>query len=126
MIHMIEHIEMNAELVLSVARDQLGVDVGFDRAGVEWLDGYVTRQHEDGDPDKVGGLVSTLGSFFGQCMVKTYGGGWSEGEEGWCVRFDEKNAVFPFAKIDKHLRNGPEDSVLGLFDTIPVVFGGVG
>jgi hypothetical protein len=36
---MIEQIEMNAELLQSVARDQLGVDVGFDRAGVEWLDG---------------------------------------------------------------------------------------
>ena len=122
---MIEHIEKNAELVQSVARDQLGVDVGFNRSAVEWLDGYVTRQHESGDPDKVVGLVSTLGSFFGACIVNTYGGEWAEGEDGWCVRFDEKNAVFPFSKIDKHLRNGPEDSVLSMFDTIPIVFGGM-
>ncbi len=65
---MIEHIEKNAELVQSVARDQLGVDVGFDRSAIEWLDGYVTRQHKSGNPDKVVGLVSTLGSFFGACI----------------------------------------------------------
>lgn len=119
---MIEHIRKNAELVQSVAREQLNVDVEFDLTAVEWLDGCVTRQHEQGDPNNVEGLVSTLGSFFGECVVQTYGGKWFEDENGWCVRFDEKNAVFPFAKIEKHLRNGPEDSVLSMFETIPLVF----
>ena len=119
---MIDNIRHNAELVQSLARDQLNVDVNFDRAGVEWLDRYATRQHEHGDPDNVEGLVSTLGSFFGECIVHTYGGEWSQDENGWCVQFDENDAAFPFAKIEKHLRNGPEDSVLSMFDTIPLVF----
>jgi hypothetical protein len=123
---MIDQIRRNAKLVQSVARDQLSVDVGFDRVAVEWLDGFVTRQHEQGSPDNVEGLVSTLGSFFGECIVRTYGGKWFQDEEGWCVRFDEKNAAYPFAKVEKHLRNGPEDSVLSMFDTIPLVFKGIG
>lgn len=123
---MIEHIRQNAELVRTVAQNQLSTDVRYDRTGVEWLDGFVTRQHEQGDPDKVEGLVNTLGSFLGECIVQAYGGQWSEDEFGWSVRFDEKNAVYPFAKTEKHLRNGPEDSVLSMFDTIPIVFKNIG
>jgi hypothetical protein len=40
----------------------------------------------------------------------------------WCVRFDEKNAVFPFAKVAKQLENGSVDSVLSFFTIIPIVF----
>ena len=119
---MIDQIRHNAELVQSVARNQLNVNVSFDKIAVEWLDGYVIRQHEQGNPDNLEGLISTLGSFFGECIVQTYGGYWFEGEHGWCVRFNEKNAVFPFAKIEKQLRNGSEDSVLSMFETIPIVF----
>ena len=115
---MIDQIRHNAELVRSVARDQLSVDVGFDRAGVEWLDGFVNRQHEQGGPNNVNNLVNTLGS----CILDTYGGEWFQDDSGWCVRFDEKNAAYPFAKLRKHLLNGAEDSVLSMFDTIPVVF----
>ncbi len=101
---------------------QLRVDVEFDRVGVVWLDEYVTRQYEQGDPTNVDGLVNTLGSFFGECIVRTHGGEWTQDEYGWCVRFDEHNAVYPFAKTEKHLRNGPEDSVLSMFDTVPLIF----
>ena len=119
---MLENILENAKLVQSVAKEQLGVAVEFDRVGVEWLDGYVTRQHEMGEAENVDGLVSTLGSFFGECIVQSYGAAWFQDENGWSVRFDQQNAVYPFAKLEKHLINGPEDSVLSMFDLIPIVF----
>ncbi len=119
---MIEDIRYNAELVQSIARDQLNVNVDFDRAAVEWLDGFVTRHHDHGDLSNVEGLIGTLGAFFGECIVRTYGGEWSQNESGWYVQFDEKNAVFPFEKIEKHLRNGREESVLSMFTAIPLVF----
>ena len=119
---MIDRIRHNAALVQSVARDQLNIEVDFDRAAVEWLDGYINRQHEQGDPSNIDGLVSTLGSFFGECMVRTYGGAWAQDDHGWCVRFDAENAAFPFSKVKKHLLNGPDDSVLSMFDAIPVIF----
>lgn len=119
---MIDQIKHNAMLVQSVARTQLKVNVDFDRSAVEWLDGFVTRQHENSDPNNMSGLVSTLGSFFGECIIQTFGGEWAQCEQEWCVQFDDKNAAFPFAKIEKHLKNGREDSVLSMFDAIPVVF----
>ncbi|WP_437281108.1 hypothetical protein WME90_11290 [Sorangium sp. So ce375] len=115
-------IRANAALVLKVARDELGQDVDYDLAGVSWLDGFIQRQHEQGREEQRDGLVSTLGSYLGECVVQTFGGEWAEKDGSWCVRFDDRNAVFPFAKVAKHLESGAGDSVLSFFTLIPVVF----
>lgn len=119
---MVDRIRANAEMVVSVAAKQLGAAVGYDEAGVRWLDGYIQRQHEQGNPANREGLVSTLGSFLGECIIRTFGGQWAEVEGSWCVRFDDRNAAYPFAKVGKHLEQGAEDSVLSFFTVIPVVF----
>ena len=115
-------VEANAELVLSMARERLGQDIGFDEPGVRWLDGYVQRQHEAGDPNLREALVSRLGSFLGKCVIETYGGYWTRFDGAVGVAFDAKNCVYPFAKIEKHLENGCEDTVHGFFTMIPIVF----
>lgn len=119
---MVDRIRANAELVVSVAAKQLGVAVGYDEAGVRWLDGYIQHQHEQGNPANHDGLVSTLGSFLGECIIRSFGGAWAEVDGLWCVRFDDRNAAFPFAKVGKHLEHGAEDSVLSFFTAIPIVF----
>lgn len=121
-LQMVDRIRANAELVVTVAAKQLGEAVGYDEAGVRWLDGYIQRQHEQGDPTKREGLTSTLGSFLGECIVRSYGGAWAEMDGSWCVRFDDRNAAYPFAKVSKHLEHGAEDSVLSFFTIIPVLF----
>lgn len=118
----VDRIRANAELVVSVAAKQLGEAVGYDEAGVRWLDGYIQRQHEQGDPANRDGLVSTLGSFLGECIVQSFGGTWTEINGAWCVQFDDCNAAYPFAKVDKQLEHGAEDSVLSFFTLIPVMF----
>lgn len=115
-------IQHNAALVQQIAREHFQAEIDFDRSGVEWLDAYIMRQHEKGDPAQFDALTSTLGSFFGECIIRTYGGEWAEDQYGLAVRFDESNAVYPFAKVAKQLEDGAEESVLSMFDTIPVVF----
>lgn len=119
---MLQRIRANAELVVSVAVRQLGESIDYDEAGVRWLDGYIQRQHEQGDPANRGGLVNTLGAFLGECIVQSFGGAWAEVDGVWCVRFDDGNAAFPFAKVAKHLEHGAGDSVLSFFTMIPLVF----
>src|SRR5262245_3425447 len=109
---MLDRIRANAALTMRVARDELDIELDFDEAGVEWLDGYVQRQHERGDPALRGKLTSTLGSFLGECIVHCFGGGWREVDGTWGIYFDDLNAAFPFAKVSKHLANGRSDSVL--------------
>jgi hypothetical protein len=118
----IEAIQSNAALVVSVARDQLGQELAFDEHAVRWLDGYIQRQYEAGDPSNRDGLVNPLGSFLGECIIRSFGGEWSKCDGSWCVRFDEKNAVLPFAKVAKQLESGSGDSVYSFFSVIPIVF----
>jgi hypothetical protein len=115
-------IRANAAMVVAIARDQLGQELSFDEQAVRWLDGYIQRQHEAGDPTSRDGLVNTLGSFLGECIIRSFGGEWAYVDGSWCVRFDAKNAVFPFAKVAKQLENGSADSVLSFFTIIPMVF----
>lgn len=119
---MLDRLRANAELVVSVARKQMDQDVGYDEAGVRWLDGYIQRQHEKGDPANFDGLVSTLGAYLGECIIQTFGGHWSEVDGWWCVQFDDRNAAYPLAKVQKQLENGSEDSVLSFFTAIPLLF----
>jgi hypothetical protein len=119
---MMDRIRANAELVVGIARDQLGVEVGYDEAGVRWLDRYVQRQHEQGNPANRDGLVNTLGSYLGECIIQSFGGEWAEIDGTWCVRFDVGNAAYPFAKVGKQLENGAADSVLPFFTAIPLLF----
>jgi hypothetical protein len=122
---MIDKIKENAKIVRQVAEKELDIRIGFDREGAEWLDGYIQRQHESGDSANFTGLTNTLGSFFGECIISTYGGAWTHTEYGWGIGFDHVNAAFPFAKVRKHLENGADDSVLGMFDSLPVLFVGL-
>ena len=108
-------------LVVSIAENQIDTKIGFDREGVVWLDGYIQSQPEHGDPKNHEGLISTLGSFFGECIIAIYGGDWQQTEYGWSVTFDNQNAAFPFAKVAKQLENGSDDSVLAMYDSIPVL-----
>jgi hypothetical protein len=117
----LELIRANAELVLREARENLGQDIGYDADGVRWLDGFIQRRHDGDATDDPNGLVNTLGSFLGECIVRTYNGSWRETEHGWAVIVDGDLAVFPFNKVHKHLVDGAADSVLSLFSGVPVL-----
>ena len=113
-----EQLRENAELVLATARDDLEQDIGYNEAGVRWLDGYVQRMREHPDAEMKAALVSTLGAFLGQCLIETYGGMWVQHDGWWGVQFSAGNIAFPLSKVAKQLDNGAEDSVLSFFMVI--------
>ncbi|PWF45993.1 hypothetical protein [Massilia glaciei] len=115
-----EKIFANAALVRSVAAEQLGVVVGYDARGVQWLDRYIDGQHAQATPEVKEKLVHTLGSFLGECIRQTYGGQWVVEPESpyWFIRFSDDNAAYPFSKVSKQLRHGADESVLGFFVAI--------
>lgn len=70
-------------------------------------------------------LVQLIGSYLGECIIRSYGGVWREHDDGtWGVFFDESNAAFPFSKVRKQLEDGVErgDSILSFFEVIPKIF----
>jgi hypothetical protein len=122
-----EMIRANAELVVERLREASGMEeFGYNAESVEWLDGFIERQRvrpEFADGEAAERMSQTLGSFLGECVVRCYGGEWREVRGTWAVCFGgDDNAAFPFNKVRKHFADGPEDSVLSWFKTIPVIF----
>lgn len=119
------HIRSNAELVRSVALENLGVGIDYDEAGVRWLSQYIDDQRENADQELKDRLPSTLGSYLGECIRLTYGGQWvQDPEQGWSVKINEKLSVYPFNKVRKQLDNAEGESVLPFFTAIAALQGG--
>ncbi len=116
-----EHIRANAELVLKLAQE-LGAEVGYNEAGVRWLNAYIDGQRQAASVEVKNKLPNTLGSYLGECIRQTYGGRWVKSPEGWWgVEVNEKLTAFPFNKVRKQLENEDGDSVLGFFTAIPAI-----
>ncbi len=119
-----DKIRANAELVIKQLTPLSGLAFGYNAESVAWVDGFIEQQRSRSDIDKnvIDGLSNVLGSFLGECIIRCFGGHWNNQEGGWCVRFDDQNAVYPFTKVRKHFANGQEDSIKRFFEVIPVMF----
>jgi hypothetical protein len=116
-----DKLRANADLVVRMFRENLDTELAFDRGGVEWIDGYIDRLRDSLPTEKRSGLISTLASFVGECIIRTYGGIWVEKDGWWGVQVSERIWACPFAKIEKQFENGPEDSVASFFTCIPIL-----
>jgi hypothetical protein len=74
------------------------------------------------DPELLDQYTTLIGAVLGESLVAAYGGAWVPTHEGWVVRWDERSQVLPFDRARKHLLEGPDESVLALFRSIPLVF----
>ena len=123
--HIEEQIKANAQMAIEKCRPLSGIDFGYNRESVEWLEGYIERLRQSGKlQDEITRvkLVNVFGSFLGECIVRCYGGTWTQRESDWCVAFDGRNAVHPFSKVAKQMEHGGEDGIGGFFKLIPEVF----
>ena len=119
-----EQIKANAELVIAQMRPLSGFAFGYNAQSVAWLDGYIERQRarEDRCPEREAGLVNVFGSYLGECIIRCYGGQWENQDGEWRVKFDDGNAAYPFAKVQKQFEFGAEDSIRSFYEVIPVLF----
>jgi hypothetical protein len=119
-----EKIKANAELVIQQLAPLCGINFGYNRDSIAWLDRYIEQQRTRSDlqPEDIMGLVQVFGSFLGECITRCFGGQWFEQEGEWAVCFDAENMAFPFNKVRKQFQNGKEDSIFYFFETIPLVF----
>ena len=103
-------------------KSQLNLD--YDTKSVKFVEEFIERQRNNFDSEQRKGLVNSIGSFVGQCVIKNYGGHWQvdQDTQAVCVALDDKNKIFPFAKTAKQFENGLEDSVYSFYTIIPTVF----
>jgi hypothetical protein len=98
------------------------INLVYDEKSVEFLDNFINESGAKYNEKQKEKLIDFLGSFLGECIRRNYGGRWEIINNDSAVRFDEKNAVFPFNKIKKQFENGAEDSILSFYQVIPLVF----
>jgi hypothetical protein len=112
-----------ANSLIATVSQTLGVQLAFDSNSLQMAGWYIERIRPGIDESGIHGLSKTIGAFLGECVIANYGGSWRESNDGnWGVFFDDRNVVFPFAKVYKQLAKGEGDSIFGMYDVIPVVF----
>lgn len=66
--------------------------------------------------EKTRNMLPTIwGAYFGDALIKKYGGKWVKFGSSYAVLINDSQIVFPMAKVDKHISNGKEDSIYGLY-----------
>ena len=100
------------------------LNLKYDAASVKFIEGFIERNKSNFDKEKSKGLINSLGSFLGQCIIENYGGYWQLDNDTGSVAivFDDNNKAYPFAKVSKQFDNGLEDSVYSFYSVIPTVF----
>lgn len=112
-------VKKRADIFRGIIRDRERFQLEFDHAGVQWLDGFIIYlRGRNYDP----ALQEIAGCYFGECIRHTFGGEWSLHQEyGLMITISECLRLFPLNKTSKHFESGEGDSVLGMFQTIPVM-----
>lgn len=100
-------IEANRDLVIAEFSKLADRPIGFDRASVEWVEGFLERRRGNTDEAMSRKLVSTIGSYLGEAIRAHTGGEWAEiSDRGLGLRFPNGNICFPFSKVEKQLAEG--------------------
>jgi hypothetical protein len=111
----------NAALVFHELGPIAGHEFGYGPESVAWVDGYIERQRRRlDDADAVSSLVSVLGSYLGEAVIKAAGGAWDVHERDEIgIRFDNGDWCFPFSKVAKQFACGTAEggeSILSFYN----------
>jgi len=112
-----------AEGVVTHMREQLGIELRYDKESIQWLDGYINRIRLELNKEIYAGLAAALGAYVGETIINVYGGTWAyfEKQGSWGIQLNDGNGAFPIAKVYKQLEDGEFDSVYSFFTIIPLI-----
>ena len=107
---MISAIKANAELALKSMRQVSGIDFGYDRRSVIWLQQYLQGVLASGRYERYGRgerhiIVSVFGAFLGECAARCHGGQWAKSNGTCCLRAGERT-MCPFFAVARQLEDG--------------------
>jgi hypothetical protein len=118
----VRHIRANAQLVVRMFAGETDFEFGLNEQSVRWLDAYIDRVRTTAWSDaELDQLVANLGSYLGEAIIAAFGGEWALDRRGWHVCFDEQNRAYPFAKVSKQFKNGPEDSIYSFYSVTGIL-----
>jgi hypothetical protein len=87
-----------------------------------WLEMYITQQRTNATNVQKRWMIEAIGSYFGESLVRAYGGVWDEKRDELAIRMvDGKLNAFPLIKVAKFLSAGESESFVRLFLVIPAM-----
>ncbi len=98
----------------------LGIVLPYDRNGVAQLAYYLDQNREAVRLEETT-WVGLAGAFLGECLRRNFGGRWQAAtpQTPRCVVLGSADkAVFPDERVSRHLRHGPAESILALYDAV--------
>jgi hypothetical protein len=100
------------------------LNLKYDASSIKFIEGFIERNKVSFEKEEYQGLINSLGSFLGKCIIENYGGQWELNNETGAVAiaFDSNNKAYPFAKVSKQFENGLVDSIYSFYSVIPTVF----
>jgi hypothetical protein len=113
-IEQVKQIRQSAERLRNICREKMQIELDYDEESVRWLDGYIERERLI--PGETEGLINIIGIFFGECLIRNFGGQW--------IIYDAMIGVsscygtsFPYTITAKQFANGAEggESILGFY-----------
>jgi hypothetical protein len=108
-----EKLRQAAELFVRLSKDA-GRELEYDAAGVAWADQYADAVRPVESDDQLRVQTALVGSFLGEALIATHGGGWVEEDDEWRLELGDGRRAFPFRVAMAQLRDG-EESILALF-----------
>jgi hypothetical protein len=120
-----EQIKANAELVIQELRPISGMDFGYDKKSVEWLEGHIERLRLSGAfqiEETKNKLAEMHGSFLGESIIQCYGGDWTLSNGFWGVQVNRYNLLRPIAIVRSQMDNGLKDGIGDYFRGIANLF----
>ena len=98
------------------------LNLKYNAESVKYLEGFIERVKIEMNEEELKGLINSCSAFLGECIIKKYGGQWVNHDGEMAIAFDDENKVFPLTKVEKQFKNGLEDSIYSLYNSIPKVF----
>ena len=117
---LVDQIKQKARLAVELFSPLSEFDFGFNEASLEWVEGYVERMRKrtDFNDGSWNGLIDTIGSFLGECILARTGGAWEmSDDQRCCIRFPSGVCAFPMTKVAKQFADGLEggESITGFY-----------
>jgi len=108
-----------AEQFIKLIAERLEVSLGYERDSLVWVENYIERNRQTfAQMSSIEGTVNLIGAFLGECLIQRYGGHWCEHNRQWGIALagEKSYYAFPFAKVEKQIREGLGDSVVSFYD----------
>lgn len=111
-----EAIDAYNDIVINKLGPKLNVQLGYNDESIAWLDGFLQRYHVSRGDQDAGKLADMLGAFYGEALIRKYGGEWLVAEGGEAViQLQGDLTMFPLSAVRKQMKNGAEDSVAHMY-----------